>query len=117
LKKKQKRKEDGSAEENIFWIIIDENGRRYSQQKVAGIFQCTANVESLTKSNGLKKCRGTIFVKDQNVTLGELEKDKEKKFTFAFNPHEEHVTSKRKPSEIESDTPSTSSKRKKKTSY
>lgn len=43
-----------------------------------------------------------------------MEKDKEKKFTFEVrNPHEEHVTSKRKPSEIESDTPSTSSKRKK----
>lgn len=53
-------------------------------------------------------------MKDLNVILGELEKDKEKKFTFEVrNPHEEHVTSKRKPSEIESDTPSTSSKRKK----
>ncbi len=115
----RKRKNDGSAEKQNSWIIIDENGRRYSQQKknVGDIFQCTANVSSAKAPKGSKKCRGTIEVTDLNGILAELEKNKEKKFTFEIgNPHEEHLPNKRgiiQTTETESDSPATSRKRKK----
>ncbi len=99
-------------------IIIDENGRRYSQQKDGScIFQCTTNVLGITR--GRKRCKGTINVKDLDRMLEEfhtnLETDPQKKYTFTVrNPHEEHLTNKRGIKSTTSETPSTSSKKMKK---
>ncbi len=118
----RKRKNDGSAEKQNSWIVVDENGKRYSQQKknICDVFQCTANVSSATAPKGSKRCRGTIEATDFNGILEELKKDEGKKFSFEVgNPHEEHVPNKRatarQSTETESDSPETSSKRKKKT--
>jgi hypothetical protein len=123
-KKFRKRKNDGSAStKQTSLIIIDESGRRYSQQKknICDIFQCTANVSSANAPKGSKKCRGTIEVTDFNLILEELKKDKGKKFSFEVgNHHEKHLpnkraTASRQSTETESDSPGTSSKRRKKT--
>ncbi len=118
----RKRKNDGSADKQTSLIIIDESGKRYSQQKknICDIFQCTANVSSANATKGSKKCRGTIEVTDFNGILEELKKDKGKKFSFEVgNPHENHLPNKRatarQSTETESDSPGTSSKRRKKT--
>ncbi len=115
-----RKKKGGPAEDKTSLIIIDESGRRYSQQKkdVSDIFQCTANVSSSTNPNGSKKCKGTIYVQDLAGKLEEWKTNPGKKFTFKVrNPHEEHLPSKRgrQSTETESDVPSTSNKRKKKT--
>jgi hypothetical protein len=122
IEEKQFRKRKGGpAEDKTSWIIIDESGRRYSQQKtnVSDIFQCTANVLTPNKPNGSKKCKGTIDVKDLAGKIEEWKTNPEKKFTFKVrNAHEEHLPIKRgrQSTETESDAPSTASnKRKKKT--
>lgn len=114
------KRKGGKNEEKTSWIIIDESGRRYSQQKkdVTDIFQCTANVSTPNKPNGSKKCKGTIDVQDLAGKLEEWKTNPGKKFTFKVrNAHEEHLPSKTvgKSTETESDVPSTSNKRKKKT--
>jgi hypothetical protein len=114
------KRKGGLAEEKTSLIIIDESGRRYSQQKkdVSDIFQCTANVSTPNKPNGSKKCKGTIYVQDLAGKLEEWKTNPGKKFTFKVrNAHEEHLPGKRvgKSTETESDVPSTSNKRKKKT--
>lgn len=113
------KRKGGPIEDKTSLIIIDESGRRYSQQKkdVSDIFQCTANVSTPNKPNGSKKCKGTINVQDLAGKLEEWKTNDNKKFTFTVrNAHEEHLPSKRgrQSTETESDVPSTS-KRKKKT--
>jgi hypothetical protein len=115
-----RKRKGGPTEEKTSWIIIDESGKRYSQQKkdVSDIFQCTANVSTPNKPNGSKKCKGTIDVKDLAGKIEEWKTNPEKKFTFKVrNAHEEHLPGKRgkQSTETESDVPSTSNKRKKKT--
>ena len=117
-KKKFIRKKDGSTDEIISWILIDDQNRRYSQQKknVSNIFQCTANVSIQNKN---KKCKGSIRIPDSDIPkLEELKKDPQKTCTFTVgNAHEEHLPSKRgrQSTDSESETSSTSGKRKKKT--
>jgi hypothetical protein len=116
-----RKRKGGPTEDKTSWIIIDESGRRYSQQKkdVSDIFQCTANVSTPNKPNGSKKCKGTIDVKDLAGKLEEWKTNPGKKFTFTVrNAHEEHLPGKRgrQSTETELDVPSTSNnKRKKKT--
>ena len=112
------RKKDGSTFET--WILIDDQNRRYSQQKknVLNIFQCTANVS--TKDDKNKKCKGSIRIPDSHLPkLEELKKDPGKNVcTFTVgNAHEKHLPSKRgrQSSDTESEISSTSGKRKKKT--
>ncbi len=103
-----RKRKGGPTEDKTSWIIIDESGRRYSQQKkdVSDIFQCTANVSTPNKPNGSKKCKGTIDVKDFAGKLEEWKTNPGKKFTFTVrNAHEEHLPIKK----------SKSNKRKKKT--
>jgi hypothetical protein len=120
LEKHFRKRIGGLAEDKTSLIMIDESGRRYSQQKkdVSDIFQCTANVSTPNKPNGSKKCKGTIDVKDLAGKIEEWKTNPEKKFTFKVrNAHEEHLPGKRgkQSTETESDVPSTSNKRKKKT--
>jgi hypothetical protein len=115
-----RKRKGGPTEDKTSWIIIDESGRRYSQQKkdVSDIFQCTANVSTPNKPNGSKKCKGTIYVQDLAGKLEEWKTNPGKKFTFKVrNAHEEHLPGKRgrQSTETESDVPSTRNKRKKKT--
>jgi hypothetical protein len=115
-----RKRKGGPTEEKTSWIIIDESGKRYSQQKkdVSDIFQCTANVSTPNKPNGSKKCKGTIDVKDLAGKIEEWKTNPGKTFTFKVrNAHEEHLPSKRgrQSTETESDVPSTSNKRKKNT--
>ncbi len=118
-KKKYIRKKDGPTEEIISWILIDDQNRRYSQQKknVSNIFQCTANVLIQNKN---KKCKGSIRIPDSDLPkLEELKKDPQK-LTCTFtvgNEHEEHLPSKRgrQSTDTESEISSTSVKRKRKT--
>jgi hypothetical protein len=112
------RKTDGSTFET--WILIDDQNRRYSQQKknVPNIFQCTANVS--TKDDKNKKCKGSIRIPDSHLpNLEELKKDPGKNVcTFTVgNAHEEHLPGKRgrQSTDTESEISSTSGKKKKKT--
>jgi hypothetical protein len=120
LEKHFRKRIGGLAEDKTSLIMIDESGRRYSQQKkdVSDIFQCTANVSTPNKPNRSKKCKGTIYVKDLAGKIEEWKTNPGKKFTCQVrNAHEEHLPGKRvgKSTETESDVPSTSNKRKKKT--
>ena len=118
---KEKKKFDRKKGVDIIsWILIDDQNRRYSQQKknVLNIFQCTANVS--TKDDKNKKCKGSIRIPDSHLPkLEELKKDPGKNVcTFTVgNAHEKHLPSKRgrQSSDTESEISSTSGKRKKKT--
>jgi hypothetical protein len=108
----------GDAGERISWILIDDQNRRYSQQKktVSNIWQCTANVSIKNKN---KKCKGTIRIPYSDLPkLEELKRDPIKTCTFTIgNSHEKHFSSKRgrQSTDSESETSSTSGKRKRKT--
>ena len=117
---KEKKKFDKKKGVDIIsWILIDDQNRRYSQQKknVPNIFQCTANVSIENKN---KKCKGSIRIPNSDLPkLEELKKDPQKlTCTFTLgNEHEEHLPSKRgrQSTDTESEIPSTSVKRKRKT--